>query len=191
MNSKLSPENNKKVEEVFESLWNKILVNLEENCQINQSLRDLEDLRTQNENNLQLKITNLLKVSNNTATYSETSQEIESLKKVMENNENIYAETEEALDKNIQDKKSIQEILLHVTSKYQQSARSSADHYQKLEKTLQTLSNAKSNPHKQNNEVFQEVKALAEQNLKNENKIMNLEKYIEDMHRKLKEKVRY
>lgn len=103
---------NQDFDEKFEDLGKKIYANLEENWEIKQSLHELKDLKLENENSLKNCLTALSQViedADSAAFREKLTQEIASIQKIMENNEKVQREMEQALEKNHADKRKLQE----------------------------------------------------------------------------------
>jgi len=83
------------MELALDNLGSKLLNNLEENSEINQTLKELNELRIQNETTLNARIIDLEKSIHNVEIFTKLSSEIVSLKKVMENNEIIENENKD------------------------------------------------------------------------------------------------
>lgn len=149
------------IETVLESLGGRLLSNLEENCEINQTLKELKELKSQNDALLKLKISELENSYGDMTEFSKITQEIISLRTVMDNNYAIEKETEEKLKKNLHEKKALQEKILQVTN----------------EKISAQSHNIK------------EAQDLAKQKSEKDSQIVALEQYILDMQQKLAEKV--
>ena len=114
---RLFEEQKREVEGQLREISQKILANLEENWEINQTIHELRDLRHQNEKNLDVKRKRLEKLNNGSLVGSSEeikrqAEEIDSLGGIMDNNERILDEMEKALSKNQEDKKSLYNNML-------------------------------------------------------------------------------
>jgi len=179
------------VEVALDNLGSKLLSNLEENSEINQTLKELKDLKLQNEITLNARIIDLEKSINNVEIFTRLSSEIVALKRVMENNEKIEAETNENLKKNLEEKKMLQEKILQVTQQNYQASQDNISYCQELEKNLEILNFERLGLWNQNVEIFNQAKSLAMEKMEKDQQILQLENYIQEMQRKLGEKVSY
>ena len=179
------------VEVALDNLGSKLLSNLEENSEINQTLKELKDLKVQNEIILNARIIDLEKSINNVEIFTRLSSEIVALKRVMENNEKIEAETNENLKKNLEEKKMLQEKILQVTQQNYQASQDNISYCQELEKNLEILNFERLGLWNQNVEIFNQAKSLAMEKMEKDQQILQLENYIQEMQRKLGEKVSY
>jgi len=184
-------ELNMQVEVALDNLGSKLLSNLEENSEINQTLKELKDLKVQNEIILNARIIDLEKSINNVEIFTRLSSEIVALKRVMENNEKIEAETNENLKKNLEEKKMLQEKILQVTQQNYQASQDNISYCQELEKNLEILNFERLGLWNQNVEIFNQAKSLAMEKMEKDQQILQMEKYIQEMQRKLGEKVSY
>ena len=98
----------------FEDLGKKIYSNLEEKWEIKQSLCELKELKIQNENSLKNCLNTLDTIiddPNSGQIREKLTEEIVSVNQIMENNEQVHKEKEATLDKNLVEKKTLQQEL--------------------------------------------------------------------------------
>lgn len=113
-NMQLETKNPNNYNEKFDILGKKIYSNLEENWEIKQSLNELKELKEQNEFSLK-KFLNQLAISlddpNNSFKKEKITEEILGINLIMENNEKVQKEMDSALEKNLTEKRSLQEAM--------------------------------------------------------------------------------
>jgi len=162
---------------------------LEENWEIKQSLKELRELKGQNEVNLALKKEEQLRAGDSLELYEKLEKEITALNEVMTNNEKIEAEMQANLDKNVQEKKQIEEKMLVASSQYTTLV-NAAKCYDGFEKTL-------SNQHTEKNTLNEKISLgkefvnLHKEKAEKDTKIHELEQEISKMKRELAEKVKF
>lgn len=188
-NNEIPFEQSTQTELLLDDLGNKLLANLEESNELNQTAKELNDLKLQNEAAFSLKVKELESSYSNIDLFTKLSREVVSLKKVMENNAAIESEVKENLQKNLQEKKGIQKRILQVIYQNSQNNQEDLAYRQTLEKNLQMLTFEKVYLWNQNVEIYKEAQNLVQQKQEKDNKIQALEKHILEMHEKLAEKV--
>jgi len=96
------------VKNVFDTLGNKLCENLQENSQINQTLKELSALKFQKQIALKKKKKELEQSYNDIDAITQISQEVISLKRIMENNEIIEKEEHMSSKRKLEEKKQFQ-----------------------------------------------------------------------------------
>jgi len=173
------------IENVFDTLGEKLLENLEENSQINQTLKELSALKIQNEMALKNKIKELEQSYNDIDAFTRISQEVISLKRIMENNEKIEKEEQMSLKRNLEEKKEFQLKIVQLSDK---SLKNNTLYYQKLEKNLETLNFERLALRNQNQQVSQEAQTLAKEKAEKDGQIISLQNLVYNMQLQLSEK---
>ena len=161
----------------LEELGQKLLADFEESWEIRQSLNELEALQKQNEKLLQQ--------------HQEQNDEkgsplldIKAIQANMANNQKILNEMKEALEKNLEDRKLIQEKIANLSMK--QEIKNSQEGLANL---CRALNMEKMELQAENAEIKKEARILAKQRSERDERISKLEQEVERMKKKLEEKV--
>lgn len=104
-------------ERIFEELGQKVFQNLEENWEISQTIRELEQLKLINQKRLKELEEKRGEIEGGAESPSGICQEITSLSLIMTNNEKVYKEMHFTLMKNLEEKKNLQESLSILTGR--------------------------------------------------------------------------
>jgi len=168
----------------LDALGKALFANLEENWEISQSLKELRDLRKQNEDAILAKMEEKRGVEDEELIQA-IAKEIESLNEVMSNNEKIETEMEANLEKNVKEKKQIEEKMLAASSQYASTGNNNK-YYESLDRSFEKISGG------DKNSVFieKEFIDLHKEKVEKDHKILQLEQEIDKMRRELAEKVR-
>jgi len=144
-------------------------------------------LKLQNEGNLKTKIQELEQSYHDVDVFTKVSQEIISLKRIMEDNERIEKEEQLNLQRNLEEKRELQGKILQLSDQKNQQ-NSHASYCQQLEKNLEMLDFERMNLWNQNNQVFQQAQLLAKEKAEKDDKILSLESLVYNMQLQLSEK---
>ena len=166
-----------------------LFTNLEENWEISQSLKELKDLRAQNETNLLAKAEKQQKAKDDPVRFEALAKELESLNEVMKCNEKIELEMEANLEKNLKEKKQIEEKILATSYQYGGGNKEVNRCREDLEKSFHELDDEKKVPWNGMKVIEKEFIGLHKEKIEKDNKIQQLEKEIDEMKRQLAEKV--
>ena len=125
-------------ERLFEEIGESIFQNLQENWEVQQSINELNELQTQNEDRMKNLLERIQKEGNREA----FEQEIKGLKLIMENNEKVKKGLEFSMITNQNEKKSLQEYLRSFNKDEKGSESSHGDSTQKMremEKEMESM----------------------------------------------------
>ncbi|EAR88581.2 kinesin motor catalytic domain protein (macronuclear) [Tetrahymena thermophila SB210] len=172
----------------MEELSGQIFLNIEENWEITQTLKDLEQLRQKNQQNLiarQEEQKLLLKTTMTEQVKDEIlklSQEIQTIQANMDNNDKVFQELQNNLEKNNQQKKQLREKIKLIVESNENGQEKS------LEETCRLLQLEKMDLFSQNIEIKKEAQTLALEKEKTVNKLKQMEREMELMKQQLQEK---
>ncbi|KAL4469452.1 hypothetical protein ABPG74_004705 [Tetrahymena malaccensis] len=172
----------------MEELSGQIFLNIEENWEITQTLKDLEQLRQKNQQNLiarQEEQKLLLKTTMTEQVKDEIlklSQEIQTIQANMENNDKVFQELQANLEKNNQQKKQLRDKIKQIVESNENGQEKS------LEETCRLLQLEKMDLFSQNIEIKKEAQTLALEKEKTVNRLKQMEREMELMKQQLQEK---
>ncbi|EAR82440.2 kinesin motor catalytic domain protein (macronuclear) [Tetrahymena thermophila SB210] len=177
-----------KVTEEMNQLCGKILKNLEENWEIQQSIQDLNNLKKQNEEVLEEKQQRLKKLKSNLIQWPHESEinqlqiGIGQLQNTMANNQNILENMQQALRRNVENK---QELSIQMV----QVLQSSSDQLVKtMNQTCQILQIEKNDLENANLDLKQQHLHFQTQFQEKVHQIKSMEEQIKQMQKELQEK---
>ena len=125
----------------LDALGKALFANLEEHWEISQSLKELRELKKQNEEAIIIKMEEQQNLEDNELAQT-IAKEIEALGEVMSNNEKIEIEMENNLERNMKEKKQIEEKMLVASTQYASTGNPNK-YYDSLEKSFEHLSGDK------------------------------------------------
>jgi len=170
----------------LDALGKALFANLEEHWEISQSLKELRELKKQNEEAIIIKMEEQQNLEDNELAQT-IAKEIEALGEVMSNNEKIEIEMENNLERNMKEKKQIEEKMLVASTQYASTGNPNK-YYDSLEKSFEHLSGDKILLNDKA-EIEKEFIDLHKEKAEKDNKILQLEQEINKMRRELAEKV--
>ena len=189
-NSSIISEEAKEINSNIEDLGGRLFRVLEENWEIKQTLAELEELKVKNEQELATKqaILDGKIVPKEPISKEKLFEDLMKLKENMANNERILKEMQESMNKNIEEKKKIQEKINFLTSQAH-SARTDVPEGD-LHTLCRVLNMEKIDLQNQNKEIKNEARNLAREKNQKESEIKNLQREMENMKKQLQEKVK-
>ena len=179
-----SLESSKALEEEkrIDQASHKIFENLEQNWEINQTLRELNELELQNKDTLQNLYQHLEHVSEEDRVYREQIlRQIETLKTTMDSNERIKRETANTLQGNLLENRNLKEQLIEFAS--------SVDTLEDIELAKKLLDIDRLDMMTQNTEIKKQALNLAKARVQQNKQISQMEEEMRQMKAMLYEKV--
>ena len=186
----ISPEIIQATTASLDELGQKIMANFEEHWEIRQTLNELQGLKKQNDVILEKKKTELLIVAKEVE--KDLIHDIETIQLNMSSNDKFLKEMQAALDKNLEERKKMQDKITNLSAKdgFLSGTEENINYSQDgLARLCRILNVEKMELQAENLQIKKKAQSLLEQKQEKDKRISKLEQEVERMKKKLDEKV--